>query len=44
MSATPKGRAKLKAKGKKPMPADVAPDFMKISAKAKGRRKGKGGK
>jgi len=39
MSADPKGRAKLKAKGKKPMPADVAPDFLKIGAKQKGKRR-----
>lgn len=29
MSATPKGRAKLKASGKDPMPKDVAKDFRK---------------
>lgn len=29
MSSTPKGRATLKAEGKKPMPAKVARDYLK---------------
>jgi hypothetical protein len=38
MSKTPEGRAKLRAHGKKPMPADVAEAYMKAD---KGRTIGK---
>jgi len=38
MSKTPEGRAKLRAHGKKPMPQDVAEEYMQAD---KGRKIGK---
>ena len=38
MSSTPEGRAKLRAKGKKPMPMDVAKEYLHAD---KGKKIGK---
>lgn len=35
MSATPKGRAALKASGRKPMPVKVAKEFRHLSSSAR---------